>query len=143
MIDILEITVDNYTPTPSSTPSLYRDEAPTPRPKSVLSQEALRDYALNKIFFHLLDLLEHQDAMQSEHPLVYYLRANFQGARIINISRKDAVVMITFPSNKVCADFKQLVEQNEVTAEMTDCLVNSLILTELGVKSIKIKVLLH
>lgn len=140
-ISIDEITVDNYVPTPTSTPGhACASSAPTPRPKSVLSQEALHNYSLNKIFFHLLDLLEHQDKMKMEHPFVNFLRVKFGGAEILHVSRKDASLLLKFPSTNTCKKFQEMARRGSLDAEIGSYILSSLILKELGVKDIKIKI---
>ena len=64
-IAVKHINVDSYIPKPQSSDTPKpgdKSTDPTPRPRSILPNHLLKEYALNKIFFHFLDCLEQQES---------------------------------------------------------------------------------
>lgn len=135
-LQVDDLEVENYTPTPNSTP---HPDCSAPRPKNSLPKEAMKSYVLNKIFFHLLDSLDFQDK-RGMHPLVDYLHNNLSKSRISEVNRRLGYIAVSVGDKKVQQSLKQSIQTGHMSTILTQCLVSQKIKQEAGLQSVQLVV---
>ena len=108
------------------------------RPKRSMSKSAMKDYALSKIFFRLLDSLEEQERTET-HPLVNYFYM-INKSLISEVCRRGLYIVVQCSSRDDVYELNRLAHVNELSDVLTRYLVTGEVLHEISALNVRLNV---